>query len=339
MTTPSNKPVRVAMIGLGWWGKKMVSVLKGARADLDIVCAVEPNRAAAQEFVDANELNYLPGYEDALKIPGVEAVILATPHSLHEQQIELAAAAGKHIFCEKPLAKTRAGAERAVRLCQQKNLVLGMGHERRFEPPIVEMLADAASGKLGRILQVEANFSHDKFLSLAPDNWRLNAAEAPVAGMTATGIHLTDLAVKLLGAPKDVRVVCENLASTFPQGDTMSAHVRFVNGGTAYVSATLVTPFVSRFAVFGTKGWVEIRDKAHVESPDGWVVTRAWAGKPIEVSEVPPSEPVRDNLVAFARAVRGEAPYPITGTELIDNISLLEAIIASAATGTVHTVN
>ncbi len=94
----------------------------------------------------------------------------------------------------------------------------------------------------------------------------------------------------------------------------MSAHIRFKNGGTAYVSATLVTPFVSRFAVFGTKGWIDIRDKAHVESPAGWVVTSAETGTPISVTEVPPAEPVRDNLVAFARAVRGEAAYPITAT-------------------------
>jgi predicted dehydrogenase len=118
----------------------------------------------------------------------------------------------------------------------------------------------------------------------------------------------------------------------------MSAHVRFKDGGTAYVSATLVTPFISRFAVFGTQGWIDIRDKAHVESPDGWVVTRASTGSAIEVAQVPPAEPVRDNLVAFARAVRGEIEYPIKGAELIENIALLEAIIASAQSGQVVTV-
>ena len=90
-------------------------------------------------------------------------------------------------------------------------------------------------------------------------------------------------------------------------------------------------PFVSRFAVFGSKGWIEIRDKAHVEAPAGWVVTSAMAGGPITVAEVPPAEPVKDNLVAFARAVRGKAPYPITGQDLVNNITILEAIIESAA--------
>jgi predicted dehydrogenase len=139
-------------------------------------------------------------------------------------------------------------------LCREAGLVLGMGHERRFEPPIVDILQKASGGHLGRILQIEANFSHDKFMTLNKSNWRLDPQEAPVAGMTATGIHLTDLSVKLLGAAYDVRVSCETLASDFRQGDTFSAHVRFKGGGTAYVSATLVTPFVSRFAVLVRRG-------------------------------------------------------------------------------------
>jgi predicted dehydrogenase len=111
----------------------------------------------------------------------------------------------------------------------------------------------------------------------------------------------------------------------------MSVHVRFKDGGTAYISASLAMPFVSRFAVFGSKGWIEIRDKAHVEAPAGWVVTSVMGGGPITVAEVPPAEPVKDNLVAFARAVRGKSAYPITGQDLVNNITILEAIIESAA--------
>jgi predicted dehydrogenase len=323
-------PVKVAMIGLGWWGRKMTAVLQQAKGDIEILCAAEPD-PAGKEFAAANGFKHYGGDEEAIRHPGVEAVILATPHSLHAEQIERAVAARKHIFCEKPLALTRKGAEAVVAACAGNNLVLGIGHERRFEPPVAEMLAMARSGRLGRIQQVEGNFSHDKFTTLAPGNWRLNVEEAPVGGMTATGIHLTDLAVALLGQARDLRVSCERLSSKIPQGDTMSVHVRFKDGGTAYVSASLAMPFVSRFAVFGSKGWIDIRDKAHVEAPAGWVVTSAIAGGPITVTEVPPAEPVKDNLVAFARAVRGEAPYPITGEDLVNNITILEATIKSAA--------
>ena len=315
----------------------MVTVLQAASADLRIIAAVDP-APESSAFCAERGLELVAGYDAVLRRADVQAVVLATPHSLHEEQIAKAVAAGKHVFCEKPLAMTKAGAEKAVALCRSAGLVLGMGHERRFEPPVAEILAHAAAGRLGRILQIEANFSHNKFLALDPANWRLDARQAPAGGMTATGIHLTDLSVKLLGTPRDVRVSCESLATNFPQGDTMSAHIRFQDGGTAYISATLATPFVSRFAVFGTKAWIEIRDKAHVEAPDGWVVTSAWNDGPITVKEVPPAEPVRENLVAFARAARGEAPYPITGDEMVQNIALLEAIVASAATGGVVAV-
>ena len=226
---------------------------------------------------------------------------------------------------------TKKEAEAAVEACAKNRLVLGMGHEKRWEPPVAQMLATARTGRLGRIQQVEGNFSHDKFTALDSGSWRLNAPEAPVGGMTATGIHLTDLATALLGKPRDLRASRESLSSKIPQGDTTSVHIRFRSGGTAYVSASLAMPFVSRFAVYGSRGRIDIRDKAHVEAPAGWVVTSAMAGGPIVVADIPPAEPVKDNLVAFACAIRGEVAYPITGEDLVNNISILEAIIASAA--------
>jgi predicted dehydrogenase len=213
-----------------------------------------------------------------------------------------------------------------------------MGHERRWEPPVAELLARADAGDLGRIHQIEANFSHDKFLALDRDNWRLKADQAPAGGMTATGIHLLDLSVRLLGPAQSVWCVCEQLSSDLPQCDTVAAYVKFRGGGTSYVSASLANPFVSRFAVFGSKGWIDIRDKAHVEAPDGWVVTSAKVGGPITTAEAPAAEPVKDNLVSFARAVRGVERYRVTAEQLVNNIALLEAVFASARSGKIETV-
>ena len=333
-----NEPVRIALVGMGWWGKKMLAVLQAAPADIRVVRAVEPNVDTVRELCAGQGIPVTGNYADALADPAVEAVVLATPHALHEVQIAEAVAAGKHVFCEKPLALTKAGAVKAVDLCRGAGLVLGMGHERRWEPPVADMLAKADAGVLGRIHQIEANFSHDKFLSLDRDNWRLKADQAPAGGMTATGIHLLDLSVRLLGPAESVLCICEQLSSDLPQGDTVAAYVKFKAGGTSYVSASLANPFMSRFTVYGAKGWIDIRDKAHVEAPDGWVVTSAMAGGPIATVEVPPAEPVKDNLVSFARAIRGQEAYPITGDHLVNNIALLEAVFASALSGRIERV-
>lgn len=331
-------PVRIALIGVGWWGQKMLDVLQAAPQDIQVVRAVEPNADQVAALCAERGITLSTDYVDALADPEVEAVVLATPHSLHGAQIEAAVAAGKHVFCEKPLSLTKEGAERAVSLCREAGLVLGMGHERRWEPPVADMLAKADAGELGRIQQVEANFSHDKFLSLDRNNWRLKADQAPASGMTATGIHLLDLSVRLLGAAESVWCICEQLSSDLPQGDTVSTYVKFKGGGTSYVSASLANPFMSRFTVYGSKGWIDIRDKAHVEAPDGWIVTSAMAGCPITVEEIGPAEPVKDNLVSFARAVRGQETYPITAEHLVNNIALLEAVFASATSGRIEQV-
>ncbi len=333
-----SRPVGIALVGMGWWGKKMLNVLGAAPSDIRVVRAVEPNLETARAICAEKGVALSADYEDALADSDVEAVVLATPHALHGAQVEAAVAAGKHVFCEKPLALKKGDAEKAVRLCRDAGLVLGMGHERRWEPPIAELLAKADAGELGRIHQIEANFSHDKFLGLDRDNWRLKADQAPAAGMTATGIHLLDLSVRLLGPAESVWCVCERLSSDLPQGDTVAAYVKFRGGGTSYISASLANPFISRFAAYGSKRWIEICDKAHVEAPNGWIVTSAKGGGPIMSAEVPPAEPVKDNLVSFARAVRGVERYPITADQLVNTIALLEAVFASARSGKIETV-
>lgn len=330
--------VKIALIGLGWWGRKMLDVLSEADDTISVVRIVEPDVEAARDVASRLNIPVSPDLEDALGDPAVEAVVLATPHALHTAQIEAAVKAGKHVFCEKPLALTAREAVQSVQLCRQANLILGMGHERRWEPPIARLLAMVDAGDLGRVQQIEANFSHDKFLQLDRGNWRLKPDQAPAGGMTATGIHLLDLSVRLLGAAESVLCICESLSSDLPQGDTVAAYVKFRNGGTSYVSASLANPFMSRFTVYGSRGWIDIRDKAHVEAPDGWVVTSAMAGGEIAVEEVAPAEPVKDNLVAFARAVRGDALYPISGSDLINNIALLEAVFKSASSGRIEQV-
>jgi len=330
--------VGVALVGLGWWGRKMGALIKAQGKAIELVRAVEPNEAAAKQVGAQLGVPVTSDLEPALADPKVDAVILATPHALHGEQVRQSVAARKHVFCEKPLALTRKEAVAAVELCKSAGLVLGMGHERRYEPPIAAILSDAAAGRLGTLEQIEANFSHDRFLALDPLNWRLQPEHAPAAGMTATGIHLTDLSIALMGPAKEVLVTCERRASNLSGGDTLSAYVRFKGGGTSYVSASLATPFVSRFAVYGTHGWVEVRDKAHVEAPEGWIVIRGTKGERIATEEIGPAEAVIDNLEAFANAVRGKATYPITGDQLVANISLLESIVRSASSGRVEAV-
>jgi predicted dehydrogenase len=333
MTTAA---LNVAVIGLGWWGRIIVPLAK-ASSKLRVVRVADPAPAAAQ-FAASQDVPLSQSLDEVLRDPQVQGVVLCTPHTQHTEQVVRAANAKKHVFCEKPLAMSRADVLKSVAACNANGVKLAVGHEKRFEPPIQELMRMVKAGELGTPLQVEANFVQDKFLSLPADNWRLSAKEAPAGPMTATGIHLLDLSVGVFGVADRVFASVKTLGSQLVNGDTLGILVNFKSGGNALLSAILATPFDGRFAVYGSKGWAEVRDKAHPESPRGWTLTVHLRDQEKTVREYPPAKAVLANLEAFAEAASGGAPYPVPQSEMIANVSALEAIFRSAQAGRIEQV-
>ena len=330
----SYQPVNVGLVGFGWWGKTIAKQLKDSKLlNLIGVAEISPElRLAMAKDPALENIKIHDQAESLFAQEGLEAVILCSPHLEHAAQILSAAMKGLHIFCEKPLCLNLTDAELAVNACQSKNLVLGIGHERRFEPEIIKLRNMIQNGKLGEILQIEANFSQDKFFALPKDNWRLSNTHAPVGPLTATGIHLVDLSIAILGPCEQVWARLATLGSEFENGDTLGIMMSFQSGANALISAVLATPFEGRFAVYGSKGWVEIRDRTHPESPSGWDVKTTIRGQEQNTIFSPPNSSVLANLETFARAVQGVAPYPVSAWEMLANVSALEAIMCSVKT-------
>ena len=336
----SQKLLRVAVIGYGWWGKTIVATLQSSDfIKVEMVIEQEASvRESAKALGDKSGFTVSSSYEDAVSNPNVDAVILCTPHKLHSAQIAAAAKAGKHVFCEKPLCLTLDDALAAVAACKAAGVVLGIGHERRFEPAIMDLRKRIANGELGTILQIEGNFSQDKFFALPPDNWRLSKELAPCGPLSATGIHLVDLAIAILGPAESVLSRLNTLASNFANGDSLAIMLGFKGGPTALISAILATPFDGRFTVYGSKGWIEIRDRTHPENPTGWDISMVFSGKEKAISFNEPHPTVRANLEAFAKGVLGISPYPVSTDEMLANVSALESIRKSAETGQIEKV-
>ncbi|MFS8980624.1 Gfo/Idh/MocA family oxidoreductase [Cupriavidus necator] len=326
--------MRVAVAGLGWWGKQIIRSLSKS-AKFKVVVAVDPmvteeGRQFTREWgVElATDLAAVQGRSD------IEGVILATPHSLHEQQVLSALEAGKDVFCEKPLAMTAAGARRIVEACARQGKVLGVGHERRFEPAIVELMRMVRAGELGRLLHMEANVSHDLFRKLGPSNWRLDPGHAPAGMMTAVGIHVTDILVALASGASSVRARTESLVFPAPARDFTTATIAFGSGVHATISFLSVTPFHGRIAVFGDKGWVEIVSEGNVDQGLPTRLTHcSGTGVPRTERSYEASEAVLANFEAWADAVAGVGQYPFTAGELVNNIRLFEAIVQSSERG------
>jgi predicted dehydrogenase len=104
------------------------------------------------------------------------------------------------------------------------------------------------------------------------------------------------------------------------------------------LTAILATPFVGRLAVYGSQGWMEIRDRTHPEKSTGWDVTTVRRGETPAVQFWPPHPAVRDNLEAFAHSIRGGTPYPVSLIEMAHNVATFEAITRSVASGGIERI-
>jgi predicted dehydrogenase len=322
--------IRIGIIGLGWWGKQIVTCLADSPR-FKVVAGCDIDTAMAEPFAAAHAFDLIEDYTDLIKKPDIDAVAVVTPHALHEEMALAALAAGKQVFCEKPLALTGTSAERILAASQKAGRVLGIGHERRYEPAMDEMRRLTTSGALGRILHMDANVSHNNFRKVDPSNWRRDPKHAPAGAWTALGIHLGDMFVSLAGKP--TRVSARTASQIFhpPAEDFVSAAIDFANGARGQITCLSTPPFYARFTLICDQGWVEVQEGGNVDQgalssfvhcrPDGTRETRAYG----------PVNTVRMNFEAWADAVEGRAPYRFTAAELFDNIRILDAVTRSAA--------
>jgi predicted dehydrogenase len=323
--------INAALVGLGWWGRHILDSLRDSER-MRVVLAIDQNPDAFDSLPDGHDLTFSTELQNALDDTDIDAVILATPHSLHVEQTEACAAAGKHVFVEKPLALSSDGARRAIDACKSAGVQLGVGHERRFEPAMLKIETLIASGDLGTIMHVESNFSHDLLANIDPGDWRAATDESPLPALTGMGIHLTDAYLHLFGPVEEVFTMSATRGETWLSGDTFSVLLRFASGVTGYINAILETPLFVRLQVFGSRGWVEARSDAHPAQPGVTQLSICAAGQSPVTREVQYVDSVLANLEAFADAVAGRAPYPMTSAEKFANVALFEAIVASAGT-------
>ena len=332
--------INAAIVGLGWWGKTLVESVQGTSETVRFVAgATRTVSPEVQAFADAQRFGLADSYEALLADRAVQAVVLATPHSLHAAQVVAAAAAGKHVFCEKPFALTRQDAETAVDAARRAGVTLGLGYNRRFHPEMTRLRQRIRSGDLGTILHVEATMTFPNALLLKPTQWRAHRDETPCGGLTPMGVHAVDGMIDLCGPIGQVYCQSFRRVVEVDSDDTTSILFRMKEGMSGYLGTMTATGPGFSFQVFGSKGWVRLEGMTHVAGASSEERrTRLFgtckyqpAKGPAEVWEAERLDVTRACLEAFACAAEGGAAFPIGTDEMIHGAAVTEAIVRSAA--------
>jgi len=309
-----------AIVGLGRWGRSLVEAVQGKSPKLRFVLAVEPELDFAREFAAKHGLRLAATFEEAVSDRAITAVVLATPHSLHLPQVLAAAAAGKQVFCEKPLALTRAEAEKMVRACGRAGVTLGVGHNRRWWPAMRELKRLVESGELGTLLHIECHNSNENSNAVT-GGWRTLESESPGGGMTGAGLHALDAMVGIAGSVRRVQAQLVERKPPPAPHDTAAALLEFESGVSGFLATVRATPFYWRVHAFGTRGNAEVLGETEI-------VLRL-SGRQPERRQLAPADSLRAELEAFADAVRGLAPFPITPAQMLDTVAAFERIVAA----------
>jgi predicted dehydrogenase len=333
--------IRAAIVGLGRWGRSLVTSVQGRSGDIRFVAAHTRTRASAEDFCREKNVPLVDSYEQILADPDIDAVVLATPHSQHEQQVLAAAASGKHIHVEKPITLERASAEAAVAAARKAGVVLAVGYCRRFHPSVVEIRNRLRDGRLGNVISMVAQHTTSTGQFIPPDNWRAAPEEAPGGALTAVGVHSLDHMIEFAGRVRDVRCVTARHVPG-PSDDTTTVMLHFESGATGLIFCSVATATNFAFTLYGSKGLAEI-SKPNLQTfrfvpTSEHAPTGPVTAPPDQISEHTGFDMLNAELTAFARSIRETEPYPVPIDDVLHGMSVFDAIVQAGKSGKLEPV-
>jgi predicted dehydrogenase len=317
--------LRAAICGAGHWGVRLIESVHGKSETFAFTAAVTRDPASKRDLASRFGLALTTRYDDVLSDPAIDAVVLATPHSQHAEQIVAAAHARKHVFVEKPFTLTRSDSERAIAACREAGITLHVGFNRRYAPAYVDMRRRVAAGEIGTLRHIEGHFSGPPSYQTEPGNWRSNQVESPGGAMTARGVHVLDSMLHLAGPVANVFAFSERLQHTIDVDDTTACALRFSNGVTGLLATLHAASNLYRLHAFGSAGALELRG-------DTQLILSDLDGNVQPITHAP-IDKERAELEAFAAAVDAGIAFVIAPEEIVNGVAATESVAQSARTG------
>jgi predicted dehydrogenase len=328
----TSEPVRWGVLGTAHIGvEKVIPAMRPSTVSRVVAIA---SRSQEQAEAAASSLG-IPAahgsYQALLDDPEVEAVYIPLPNHLHPEWTMAAAAAGKHVLCEKPLAITSADAAAMVEACAAAEVKLMEAFMYRLHPLWVQVRQMMAGGLVGELVALQSFFS---YRNVDAGNIR-NIAEYGGGAMLDIGCYPVNLARMLFGAePTEVRAAIRH-DPDFGTDVVTSAILDFDGRHATFTCSTQIEPS-QRVELVGTAGRLVVEIPYNIP-PD--IPTRilhiAGGDPPVSpttvVHEVEAADQYRIQADAFSRAIRDGTPVPTAPEDAVANLRVIEQILADAA--------
>jgi predicted dehydrogenase len=322
----SAEPLRVACIGMGWWSDVLADAIVRS-GKLKIAACYTRSEEKRAKFAAKYACNAAPSYESILGDRTIEAIVNTTPNNVHLETTRAAAAAGKHVFLDKPIANTVAEGLAISAACRKAGVVLAIGYQRRRESQFRWIRKQIDDGVFGRLVNAEANISRDRLGKIDLGSWRYTAEGMPGGVMLQIGVHYTDVLEYLLGPVKAVSGSLAQLVLPGDNPDVASLILEHESGALSTVNASYAS--ASEYYLMNVYGK---EASAYYDFHQGlrFLKRGAERSEPVAVSKI---DAFVDELEEFARAARGQGRPEMDGEAATRSLAVIRAGIESARTG------
>ena len=328
-------PVRWGVLGCASIATRKVvpAMQRSARCAVIAIASRDEERARAA----AGELG-IPrsygSYDQLLADPEIEAVYIPLPNHLHAEWTLRAAAAGKHVLCEKPLAMSVTEAIEMIEACEQAGVALMEAFMYRLHPMWQRVRALIDDGAVGELMVIQAFFS---YRNLDPENIR-NISAFGGGAMMDIGCYPINVARWMFdGEPDDV-IATVRRDRRFGTDVLTSAMLDFGGRHATFTCSTQIEDD-QRVHLIGTAGRLLVEIPFNIPSDRPTRILRAAGGDPpvapdLQIFDVPAADPYGVQGDAFSAAVREGSSVPIAPTDAVGNMAVIERILAATTSGT-----
>src|SRR6266852_4621128 len=309
---------------MGWWSDVLADAIQRSKK-LTIAACYSRSVEKREKFAAKYGCRAAASYGAILNDHSIEAIINTTPNGVHRETTLAAAAAGKHVFLDKPIANTIADARAITDACRRAKVVLALGYQRRRESHF--RWVKERINEFGRLVNAEANISRDRLGKIDLTSWRYTAEGMPGGVMLQIGIHYTDVLEYLLGPVKAVTGQSVRLVLPGDNPDVASLILEHENGALSTLNASYAS--ASEYYLMNIYGK---EASAYYDLHAGVRLLKRGEGKPIEMA-LAKNDTFVEELEEFAAAVRGQAEPEMDGERATTSLAVIRAGIVSAREG------
>jgi predicted dehydrogenase len=319
-------PLRVAVVGIGWWSDVLADAIKRSRK-LEVVACFTRSDEKRRAFAARYGCRAAASYEDILGDGTVEAIVNTTPNDVHLETTRMAAQAGKHVFLDKPIANSVTEGGEIARVCEAAGVVLALGYQRRRESHFRWIKTEIDAGRFGRPVQAEGNISRDRLGKIDLNSWRYQAAGMPGGVMLQIGIHYVDVLEMLLGPVARVSGMSAQLVLPGDNPDVANLILQHENGAISNLTASYASAseyyMLNVYGKEATAYYDLFGGLRHLKR--GEAAARAVA--------IEQNDTIREELEEFAGCVRSGGTPETDGRWATRNLAVIKAGVKSAREG------